>query len=168
VPQEVWIIDTSAVAQIRRVVPLPQRKEVFARLSKQIEDGCLAFPRQIFDEMERGKLKNDHDHAWTWVKQSMSHCAQHEPLHDFVREAFNVPQVMRVLDPDKDHEEADPYVLALSLKLRATGHPVGVITEDRRTRPTKLSLSDACGLLRIVSISVEPYLEQQDIWSVRG
>jgi len=78
-----------------------------------------------------------------------------------------VQQVRRVLDPDKDHEEADPYVLALALKLRAAGHPVGVITEDRRSRPTKLSLSDACGLLRIVSMSMEPYLEQQGIWSVK-
>jgi hypothetical protein len=40
----------------------------------------------------------------------------------------------------------------------------GVITEDVRTRPTKLSLKDACGLLRIVSVSVFPYLEQNGIW----
>jgi len=111
-------------------------------------------------------LKNDHDHAWSWVKETLPHCTRHEPLHAFVAKAFKVPQVRRVLDPDKDHEEADPYVLALALKFRAAGHWVGVITEDRRSRPTKLSLSDARGLLRIVSMSMEPYLEQQGIWSV--
>lgn len=165
-PQEIWIVDTSAVAQVRRLVPVEQRKNVFARLSEQVESGQLSFPRQIFDELERGKLKNDHDHVWSWVKETLPHCAKHEPLHEFVAEAFKVPQVQRVLDPDKDHEEADPYVLALALKFRASDHPVGVITEDRRSRPTKLSLSDACGLLRIVSMSMEPYLEQQGIWAL--
>jgi hypothetical protein len=69
-----------------------------------------------------------------------------------------------VLDPDKDHEEADPFILALAVKLRTAGSGVGVITEEKRSRPSKLSLKDACGLLRIVSISTMPYLEQEGIW----
>ena len=165
--QEIWIVDTSAVAQVRRLVPVEERKEVFARLSERLETGQLVFPRQIFDELERGKLKNDHDHAWSWVKGALSHCARYEPLQEFLSQVYEAPQVRRVLDPDKDHEEADPYVLALALKLRSAGHPVGVLTEDRRSRPTKLALSDACGLLRVVSMSMEPYLEQQDIWPIR-
>lgn len=55
--QEIWVVDTSAVTQVRRLVPVEQRKNVFARLSEQIEGGRLAFPRQIFDELERGKLR---------------------------------------------------------------------------------------------------------------
>jgi hypothetical protein len=103
VPGEVWIIDTSAVAHIRRSVAVAEKKRVYAELSTRILDGRLAFPRQIFDELDRAKLKNDHDHAWHWVKDNMQHCAQHEPLHDFVQEAYRVAQVGKVLDPDKDH-----------------------------------------------------------------
>ena len=163
-PGEIWIIDTSAIAEIRRKIPVERRKAVFDELSQRVAAGTLTFPRQVLDEFERPRFKQAYDHGWEWLKRHVEHCRAHEPLHEYLRQAFLEPQVRRVLDPDKDHEEADPYVLALALKLRDSGNEVGVITEDAVSRPSKLSLKDACGLLRIVSISVQPYLEQQGIW----
>lgn len=162
--QHVWVIDTSGIAEIRRKLNVQDRKVVFERLTVLVTDGKLKFPRQLLDEVERGALKNDYDHAWHWVKNNVEHCKGHEPLDSYVKAVLENKQVARVLDPGKDHEEADPYILALAVKLKEAGELAGVITEDVRTRPTKLSLKDACGLLRIVSVSVFPYLEQDGIW----
>lgn len=163
-----WVIDTSAVTQIRREIPEVDRKQVFVELSARIAAGTLCYPAQVFDEMERGESNKGHDQGYAWVKRHKSHCRTHEPLSDHVKQAFSVPLVQRVLDPNKDHEEADPYVLALALKLQEVGVRVVVITQDERSRPDKLSLRDACGLLRIVSISTLPFLEQEGIYPVKS
>ena len=161
----VWIIDTSSIAEIRRKIPgVPERKAIFLKLDEVAASGALVFPQQVLDELERGRYKDVYDHGFEWTKRHAHRCKRNEPLHAHVREVLSDPQIRRVLDPDKDHEEADPYILALAIKLRESGFTVGVITEDVKTRPDKLGLKDACGLLMIPSISVLPYLEQQGIW----
>jgi hypothetical protein len=126
---EIWIIDTSAITEIRRKVPSEEQVIVFDELTSRVAAGTLTFPRQVFDEFERPRYKHTKDHGWDWVKKNVGHCRGHEPLHTYVQQVLSDPQVQRVLDPDKDHEEADPYLLALALKLRANGSKVGIITE---------------------------------------
>lgn len=51
-----------------------------------------------------------------------------------------------VVDPNKSSEDADPYVLARAVQLRAQGLEVVVVTDDDVDRmPIKISLTTACG-----------------------
>ena len=64
-----------------------------------------------------------------------------------------------VLDPDIPHEQADPYVLALALDHQGLGlYPVTVVTDDRRDKPTKLSLATAAGVLRVPTVPLHAFV----------
>jgi hypothetical protein len=73
----------------------------------------------------------------------------------------------RLLDTNKPKalDEADPYIAALALQLQRERQTVTVITEDRKDSPRKLSLTTACGLLRLVVLPIEAFVEQQGIYS---
>jgi hypothetical protein len=74
-------------------------------------------------------------------------------------------QVQEVLDPDKlGVEEADPYVLALAIYLQQQGKQVMVLTEERKDRPDKISMTTACGVLRLPCLPVHMFLRINGIW----
>lgn len=161
---EVWVIDTSAIIHIRRFVTSEaDRKVVYEALTKMVDEGRLIFPSQVYDELNRVKNTNKKDWPHSWAKENKAKATHLEPIYDEVAQVLSDPQVNKVLDPDKDQEEADPYVLAMALKAQGVTK-VGVLTQEKRSRPKKLSMSDACGLLRIVSVSIEPFLVQEGIW----
>jgi len=62
-------------------------------------------------------------------------------------------------------DEADPYVLALALKLSSDGHQTTVITEERKDRPQKMSLNTACGLHRLVCVPIMAFLASRGLWT---
>ncbi|MBU6435571.1 MAG: DUF4411 family protein, partial [Nitrospirae bacterium] len=78
-------------------------------------------------------------------------------------------EVPEILDPDKDGvEEADPYVLALAMRLQNEGYQVTILTEERKDRPDKMSMNTACGVLRIPCLPVETFLSRNGIWRRGG
>lgn len=160
---EIWIADTSSIVEVRRFVAEPERKAVFVGLTRLLEAGRLTFPKEVLTEFERPKDRSRHDHGWEWVRKHADHCNAHGSLFDELRSVMRHPQARRVCDPDKDEEEADPYVIALGLKLRGDGFDVTVITEDIRSRIDKMSLSNACGLFKIPTIQMESFLEQEGL-----
>ena len=159
---EIWVIDTSSVLEVRRIVPQNHRQSVYDALSASVADGHLVFPTQVFDELKRFKNPNKLDMPFEWAKANKYVATQFEPLYNEVKQLLSDPQLVRVLDPNKPNEEADPYVLALAEKLSANSS-VGVLTQDLVSKPRKLSLSDACGLRRIVTLTMEPFLQQQGL-----
>lgn len=75
-------------------------------------------------------------------------------------------EVPDLLDASKTSttDEADPYVVGLALKLTEEGLKVTVITEETKDSPVKTSMSSACGIMRIPSISIRVFLARQGIW----
>jgi hypothetical protein len=75
-------------------------------------------------------------------------------------------EVPDLLDASKTSttDEADPYVLGLALKLSRGGETVTVITEETRDSPVKTSMSSACGVMRLPSISIRVFLARNGIW----
>lgn len=75
-------------------------------------------------------------------------------------------EVPDLLDVSKTSttDEADPYVVGLALKLSREGETVTVITEETRDSPDKTSMSSACGVMRIPSISIRVFLARTGIW----
>jgi len=70
------------------------------------------------------------------------------------------------LDEKKKHkkEEADHHILAAALELRDNGYKAIVITEETVDRPPrKMSMKTAGERLGITIISMQEFLEQQEI-----
>ena len=66
-----------------------------------------------------------------------------------------------VIDPDKTHEDADPYVLALALDLAARSVDVRIVTEEPPvSRATKrISIPMACSRLGLKYCDARAFLE---------
>jgi hypothetical protein len=112
------------------------------------------------------RKSTDPDLPLQWAKRNQV-CATRYGL--LLNEAKAILAVVpRIIDPDKaGEEEADPYILALAKCMGDEGHRVTVITEERRDRPAKMSLTTACGRLRLPCLPLEAFLEERGIW-VRG
>jgi hypothetical protein len=118
----------------------------------------LLFPPEVLSELERGSVGNP-DPPLEWAKTHRSSAERKAPL-DGVRQVLSV--AADVLDPDSPHEQADPYVLALALELRR-GFEVTIVTDDRKDKPTKLSLATAAGMLGIPTVPLFAFVRQEGL-----
>jgi len=163
---EIWVIDTSSIIEIKQVAPKPDWKAIFQDLTKLVTQDALVYPKQVVDELKAGKLTRGYDRPYEWAKSNAQHAARHGPLFDELRAIMNHQTASRVVDPNKAFgvDEADPYVLALALHLKKDGHSVTVVTEESRSTPQKLSISQACGALRLYAMKVEVFLTDRNIY----
>lgn len=162
----IWVIDTSSIIEIKRSVPNADRKKLFAKLTELVNNGTLVYPRQVVEELGRYVNPNAEtkDEFFLWADSHKAKACIECP-YDVLKEVLANPIVQRVLDTEKTGvEEADPYVLALAAHIRKTNNDVVVITEERINRPDKISMSTACGVLRLVRLGLIPFLEQENIW----
>lgn len=159
----IWVIDTSSVVEVRRSVRNDRKAEVFRSMGALVEAGRLLYPREVLDELDRAADPTTPDAQYQWAKQYQTLAVQPKPSFDEVKNTLAV--VPSVLDPDKDtgNEEADPYVLAMTLHLRTEGKDGRIITEERKDTPRKLSLSTAAGILGIPSVPLRAFLDYEGI-----
>lgn len=123
------------------------------------------FPKQVFAELERHSRPADPaDLPYQWAKKHKSHACRLGTDYSRLHTLLAHPQIGKVVDPDKTGvEEADPYVLALADELKER-YEVTILCEEVRDRPDKLSMASACGLLRIVTLRLGPFLVSQRIY----
>lgn len=158
-----WVIDTSSVIEIRRSVENPRKVHVFSQMAILVNGGRLVFPKQVVDELERAADRESPDAQYKWAKQNDAKATECAPSLDEVKEVLrNVP---KVLDPDKDTgvEEADPYVLAMAVRLRAENKDARIVTEEAKDIPRKMSLRTAAGLLGVPSVPLRAFLQFEGI-----
>lgn len=159
----IWVVDTSSVAEIRRSIENTKKKHVFERMSALVSDGRIVFTKQVVGELERGADPDAPDPQYLWAKQHAAKATEHPPSFEEVKEVLAA--VPTVLDPDKDAgaEEADPYLLAVAVRLRAEGKDARLVTEEIRDTPKKMSLNTACGLVGIPSVPLKAFLKFEGI-----
>lgn len=157
-PAPTWVFDSSAIIQIKSAIPFSERPHVFASMARLVNQGRLRFPARVLDELSRHR-----DHAHEWAKQHASAASEGEPTLGEVKDVLAV--VPDIIDPEKDSgvDEADPYVLAMAVRLRASGVDARVVTQETRDFPTKLSLNTAAGVLGIPSVPLRGFLRAEDI-----
>jgi hypothetical protein len=166
VSTEILVVDTSSLAQVRRIqwIAKAREREVFQRLNVLVDTDQLVFPTQVVDELKNYGDQRERYLPYEWARKHKQRAGRFGPLFEVVRELLADSQVAKVLDPDKPGvDEADPHVLALAVHLRGEGYGVVVLNEERRDRPSKLSMATACGLLRLVSLPMEAFLVQRGI-----
>jgi len=69
-----------------------------------------------------------------------------------------------LLDHDKPEEQDDPYVLAVAIDLKIGGFDVCVVTDDRKDRPTKLSLATATGMFQVPSVPLHAFVRGEKLY----
>jgi hypothetical protein len=165
-PDEVWVVDTCSIIDVRRTVPRGDQVRVYRALTDLVAAGHLVFPHEVYAELERDNTPGRTDDLpFDWAKKNVGVATRHGTDFDIVKMAL--AKTPSVLDHEKPAgaDEADPYVLALALKLSTEGHQTTVITEERKDRAQKMSLNTACGLHRLVCVPMMAFLGSRRIYT---
>ena len=164
-PSQYYVIDTSSLLEVRRRVPNTDRPKVLRRMAALVTEGVLVFPEEVYDELHRHTRPEAPDPIFDWVKAERRRASRFGTQFGTLAIVMAHPQAKRVVDPLKTGvEEADPHILALALALRETADVV-VVTEETKDRPDKLSMTTACGALRLVRLPLEGFLAETSIWT---
>ncbi len=164
-PDDAFTIDTSSVIQVRRIVVRDHQSTVFSKLTELVVAGKLFYPKEVPPELDRHSNQDSsvQDLPRDWAKLNSSIATHHAVPFETVKAVL--AQVPEILDPEKSGvEEADPYVLALAIHLQEQGKQVTVLTEERKDRPDKMSLTTACGVLRLPCLPMMTFLKRNGIW----
>lgn len=158
-----WVIDSSSLVDIKSQTSLEVRARLYARLTSLAVDGKIHVPREVVHEMKRGAQPRHRDEALEWVVAYEPHICVIEPT---VEELLAImKEVGDVVDHEKDSgvDDADPYVLALAVKLQAGGLRVRIVTEDRKDRLRKVSMTTAAGILGVPCVPLVGFLRAEGI-----
>ncbi len=159
-PGDVWIIDTSSLLGVRETFGRSIESKLLRRLSELAAAGALLFPPEVLGELERGS-QSEPDPPLTWARNNRG-TAEKKASLETVKAVLRI--VPDVLDPDIPEEQADPYVLALALDQQGLGlYQVTVVTDDRRDKPTKLSLATAAGILRLPTVPLHAFVRSRTL-----
>jgi hypothetical protein len=164
--KDISVIDTSSILEIRRSFEREVQLRIYGDLTRLVEGNSLVYPPEVYDELERySNTSNDFtDSPFGWVKQNKSRATRFGHRYEELKEVLGHPRIRDILDSEKiGVEEADSHILSLALCLKQNGDQATVITEERRDRPNKLSLTTACALLKIPCLRINQFLIQQNI-----
>jgi hypothetical protein len=132
-------------------------------MGELVNEGKLVFTKQVVEELERTADLRSPDAQLEWAKNNQAVATRIAPTLEEVKAVL--AQVPSVLDPEKDFgaEEADPYLLALAVKLRNEGKDARLVTEESKEMPDKMSLSTAAGLLGVPSVPLMAFLRHERV-----
>lgn len=152
---EVWIIDSSSIIAVREQVSGAHERKVFRALTSLVKGSQLIWPPEVSHEVEEVQVP---DSAVAWIKSNRS-IGERSPSLETVKGVLQ--KAPTLVDADALRDQADPYVVALAFETSSDdlfAPRVTIITEDRRDKPSKLSLATAAGLLGIPSVPLRPFL----------
>ena len=169
----VWVADTCALIEIRRVIRSPDgkhvtaQKKIFAELGKLVAKDELIYPVEVWNELKIGndKLKDKtQDLIFKFAdehKAKAGRKVEAQTIKDLLADGLT----RFVIDPDAEDDEADVYVLGAAYELRKQKVDVGVLTQERRDLAHKLSVSTACGHLGIVCMPMPAFLQSRGFYT---
>lgn len=151
----VWVLDTSALVDFKRLIGVAEQWQAFKRLEQLVAAGEVAMPRQVINEASR-IAHPDLPGAWApGVREAIRY-----PIdvgYEYLQQVMAVAG--DVVDPNKTGEDADPYVAALALEIGAQGPgPVVVTTDEVDHLPIRIALATACDRLGIAHVDSRTFL----------
>jgi hypothetical protein len=139
------VADTCALIDVKFSVPLARQWSFLNGLTILVDQGRLAFPRQVQREITDAKYP---DAPGAWVASCRGWSRHPEPAETVLPEVLAIAP--KLVDWNSEREAADPYVIAMALEI-SRRHPaaqVVVATNDTVDRlPMKTSVLSACKLL---------------------
>lgn len=152
----VWVLDASALIRMKRVVPGGRQWDTFKKLEMMVEDGHVAFPRQVVKELKEGRHP---DVPGAWIQGVATACVR--PLDaDMANVAAIMARTFNLVDPHAEGDPADPYVVALAMDIHAgdTDLNVTVVTNDHIQHHGNDSVASACDKFGVAHTTVENFL----------
>ena len=129
-------------------------------VAAMVERGEVLFPEQVIAELRRGQA----DVASQWAVKVAKHAVPIIELAQTVRDVVrDVPYLVYATNPSST-DDADPWVVALAVLRSLRGEDVTVLTEEYKDRPDRTTVSSACGMLRIPTMTVRAFLLYAKIW----
>ena len=124
-------------------IPAAQMWDFFeTEMTPMVASGRVTIPVHVERELRPDAPHPDVPAAWAFAKARLGQ-VRREPSPERVRSVLSV--FPRLIDPDSEREDADPYVVALALELEDAGQDVVVVTHDVTDRPPlKTSVKTAC------------------------
>lgn len=126
-------------------------------MTPMVESGRVTIPVHVERELRPDAPHPDVPAAWAFAKARLGQ-VRREPSPERVRSVLSV--FPRLVDPDSEREDADPYVVALALELKNAGQDVAVVTHDVTDHPPlKTSVKTACDHFGLAVIDLEEFRE---------
>ena len=137
-------------------IPAAQMWDFFeTEMTPLVESGRVTIPVHVERELRPDAPHPDVPAAWAFAKARLGKVGR-EPSPERVRRVLST--FPRLVDPDREREDADPYVVALALELKVAGQDVVVVTHDVKDRPPlKTSVKTACDHFGLAVIDLEEF-----------
>jgi rRNA maturation endonuclease Nob1 len=155
-PEQVWIVDSSALIELKDSLPAREQWAFFKCLETLVEAGKIRFPIQVVRELSR-YARTDVAGGWAVGVEAKLHPPR-EPTFEAVEAVMTAAP--KLVEDDAEDDPADPYVVALALELRNGGSDAVVVTDDVRDRlPLKEAMKSACARLKIPVLSSAEFVK---------
>lgn len=156
----VWVLDSPALIKIKDIysptkAPDPVRLSAAPEhVSTLLQAGQVAFPRQVREELNRYKDKEEM--LAVWSRQNVQQQVHQQPQFESVAEVVSL--IPNIQDIRKQSEDADPWIVAHALELHRTGYAVSVVSEDINDRPWTTSIRTACAKFELDFVHTRSFL----------
>lgn len=152
---QVYVIDScSLIDTKKRIKPAYQWDFFNDTMTNMVECGGLIVTTQV--ERECGKVQHpDVPGAWVLAKASASPHIR-DPSYGMV--ATVMTEWPDLIDPEKETEDADPYVIARALEFQRDGQAVCVVTDETIKHPQRVTVSTVCAAYSIDAIKLDQFL----------
>lgn len=155
-----YVIDSSSLIDMRLYYPMQNFQTLWTRCNELILEGRLAAPVAVLEELKR---KDDELTAWA---NSHNKALFHEYSPYLLDQVSYILEIFPdLIDHTSEHEQADPFVIAMALDRRdgpqrtIHNYEVCVVTEERMpppkgSRPRKIKIPEVCKQFEIPCISM--------------
>lgn len=153
--EQVLVLDAHFLIDTKSKIPPRDQWWFFDRLIRSLQHGRVVVPLMVMKELQQ--QHPDMPGAWAAGTYQLS-AHVNDPDYERVQEVME-SAAGAVIDVDAETDDADPWVLALAIQLRASGFDVLVVTGDMVDRPSKMSLMSACAVFGINCIQFEEAID---------
>ena len=155
-PSLVYVMDASSLINMKRHIKPERQWDFFNEtMTEMVERGELLIVPQV--ETECGRARHpDVPGTWALAKAKLSPATRDPGLHTVRLILADWP---RLIDPEGEAEQADPYVIARALELQDSFQDVCVVTDDTTSHlPAKASMAEVCDDYEVSWINLAGFL----------
>lgn len=149
-----YVIDTCSLTNLQRVYPRDMFPQAWEFIEKLVDEEALVSCEEVFRELHASHAKDDDIARWARKRKAMF-----LPLSKEIQ--LSVKEILethpKLVDHKRSKDQADPFVIATGVKLRAT-----VVTEEKASGgPGKVKIPDVCRALGIQCVSLLEMLRRE-------
>lgn len=164
---EIFVIDTSSLINVKEVIKPAKREQVFDELSKLCQQQKLVYPIEVLEELQNGVKPGRPDLPFYWARDNRSMGCRLGACHDELNTVMSNPVAKLTSDPDQTSgsDDADPHVLATALNLALNWYSPIVVTQESKKKPPLVPLNVAAGALNLPAINLYAFLLRIGVWT---